>query len=92
MAALPKPTAADATSSIGSEESTTAATASAPPSTATPSPSTIPARRSRRAMTEERSAAASAVPATAVALGQPLDPAKLVICGAASDATVKVAM
>ena len=48
--------------------------------------------RPRRAMIEERSAAASAVPATATALGQPLEPADPVIPGAASVATVKVAM
>ena len=43
-------------------------------------------------MTDERRVAASAVPATAVALGQPLDPEKPVICGAASAATVQAAM
>jgi hypothetical protein len=43
-------------------------------------------------MTDERSDAASAVPATAIALGQPLEPAEPVISGAAREATVKVAM
>jgi len=43
-------------------------------------------------MTAERSEAAIAVPATAIALGQPLELAEPVISGAASEATVKVAM
>lgn len=43
-------------------------------------------------MTDERSEAASAVPATAIALGQPLEPAEPVMPGAAIEATVKVAM
>ena len=92
MAALPNPTSAEAISRRGREAAVTARTASAPPPTATESPSTIPARRPRRAITDERSDAASAVPATAIALGQPLEPAEPVISGAASEATVKVAM
>jgi hypothetical protein len=43
-------------------------------------------------MTDESNEAASAVPATAIALGQPLEPAEPVMPGAAMDATVKVAM
>jgi hypothetical protein len=43
-------------------------------------------------MTDERNEAARAVPATAIALGQPLEPAEPVITGAAMEATVNVAM
>ena len=92
MAALPNPTSAEATRRSGSDAAITATTARAPPATATEIPSTIPARRPRWAITEERNEAASAVPATAIALGQPLEPAEPVISGAANDATVKVAM
>lgn len=52
----------------------------------------MPARRPRLAITDDSSEAARAVPATAIALGQPLDPAEPVISGAAIDATVNVAM
>ena len=51
-----RPAAAAASATV------TATMASAPPATATESPSTIPARRPRRAITDERSDAASAVP------------------------------
>src|SRR3989304_168437 len=71
MAALQKPPAAMPTRRSRIEPLTTATMASALPTTAMLIPSTIPARRPRRAMTDERRVAASAVPATAVALGEP---------------------
>ena len=89
---MPNPTRAEETRRRTRDAAITARIARAPPTTATARPRTIPARRPRLAMTDERSEAARAVPATKIALGQPLEPAEPVMAGAAMEATVKVAM